>query len=308
MLLLTLITRKDTMIQYPAVNDLYSLSEHLGKAIWLNNWRQGFMAAFTAYFDASGHQEDPQMPLVSVAGFIAPPDVWNDFEVKWKDRLAKDGLTVFHMSECANCEYDFQQWRAREPDRQRLLRDLLEIIKPLSRKFGCTVPLKTYRERLDLELVEQFKFKAYVLAGRACAAKVRQWCERDGAPPLSRIQFFFERGDNWQPELRERLMDDGFGEPIFKPKRDLYRNGTLVEHGLIPFQAADVLAYITFLAQKFLIQGRDDWGDKESIRWVLEELEEHSVPGSLNNFTPQNLDGINSLMRVCSIDLLGWNG
>ena len=96
-------------------------------------------------------------------------------------------------------------------------------------------------------------FKAYVIAGSACASRVREWCRWERSPQHSQVQLFFERGDNWQRELRVQMIDDGHPEPIFKPKKDVYSKGTgeLIESGLIPFQAADVLAYLTYLNAKF---------------------------------------------------------
>jgi hypothetical protein len=282
----------------------YSLVEHLAKSVWFGRWREGLFAVFSVYFDASGQEEDPQMEFVSVAGFIAPVDVWIEFEKQWKARLGRDGLAVFHMSDCANYTYAFDGWQTKERERQNLLHDLIDIIKSLSRKFGCVIPSKLYKEKLSEELRLQFKFTAYVIAGRACAARVREWCERERSPKISRIQFFFERGDQWQPELKERLIDDSFPEPNFQPKHDRHsKTGELLEYGLVPFQAADVLAYLTFLAAKFDNRDMENWGPKEKIRWMLDELLD-GVNGQINYFTPTDLKGLEILMRANSHTLL----
>lgn len=42
---------------------------------------------FSAYFDASGFEGTE---FVSVAGFIANVNVWNDFENAWINLLAKE--------------------------------------------------------------------------------------------------------------------------------------------------------------------------------------------------------------------------
>ena len=283
-------------------NSPYSFIQHLSEAVFFSEWKQSFIVAFTAYFDASGHEEDPQMEVVSVAGFVAPSEVWNEFETKWKERIGQDGLQTFHMSACANLRYAFEGWQ--DLKRQRLLQDLINLIKPLSRKFGCTIPSKEYKAKLEETLRQQFNFTAYVIAGRACAARVREWTHRDTSPHIANVQFFFESGDKWQPELRERLLADGFPEPIFKPKNDRYSTtGTLIELGLVPFQAADMLAYIIFLAEKFYRRNTDNWGDKESIHWMLEELLT-AVEGQVNRFTLSDLQGLNVLMRASSVDLL----
>jgi hypothetical protein len=175
----------------------------------------------------------------------------------------------------------------------------------LSRKFGCTIPSKLYAQTLSASLREKFKFKAYVITGRARAARVREWSERERAPQVSNIQFFFEGGDNWQKEFKQRLMEDGFPEPIFKSKRDRYsRSKKLIEPGLIPFQASDVLAHIIFVAEKYYRRGKEDWDQKENIHWMLEDLES-AVEGPLNRFTPADLDNMELWMRANSVDLLG---
>lgn len=285
----------------------YSLSEHLANALWFSRWREGWFGVFTVYFDASGFEGTK---FVSVAGFIAPTEVWNDFETAWLKRLTddevfgEDGLPEFHMSACANYRYAFETWRGLESKRQNLLRDLMEILKKLSRKVCCVLNVPECRTRLDERLRDSFNCSAaYVIGGRGCAARVNEWCRKDGSPPLSRVQFIFEQGDGReiQADLRTRFLEDGYPEPIFKRKRNRYKNGTLVEERLIPFQAADILAYLTYLEAKFA--GRS-WGDKDGLRWMLQELS--NIPEQCVQFS-EFLGPFNSWMRACSHNLLGPN-
>lgn len=86
-----------------------------------------------AYFDAGGDQVD-QRYLV-VAGFVAPLTSWVDFEKRWRERLAADGLKYFHAVEFAHSRKEFDGWRDDEQRRRNLLSDLMEIIKThVSRK------------------------------------------------------------------------------------------------------------------------------------------------------------------------------
>jgi hypothetical protein len=266
-------------------------------------WREGFLVAFTAYFDASGDDTGKDTMVVSVAGFMAPTEVWMDIEGAWRESVNRAGIKKFHMVECANCTEEFAGWHERENDRQQLLRDLVKLMAPLTRKFSCAVPLKLYRETLSNEYVNEPLYKAYALAGRWCAGRVRQWVWQEKSPPLHRIGFYFERGDKWQNELSDQMVGDDLPEPNFKPKWDVYKNGELIENGLVPFQLADILAYLTFLQYKFELKQMDDWGKMKPIRWMLREIESR-VNGKLTYLTEKDIKGLNILIRASSADLL----
>ena len=68
----------------------------------------------------------------------------------------------------------------------------------------------------------------------------------------------------------------------------------------MPFQAADVLAYLTFLDAKFA--GRD-WRDKSSIRWMLDELA--PIPEPTVQLAEGLLNGLNEYLCVTTVSLLG---
>lgn len=51
----------------------------------------------TAYIDESGIGRDEA--YVCVGGYIAPDDVWKDFNAAWVNRLAESGLSYFHMTD-----------------------------------------------------------------------------------------------------------------------------------------------------------------------------------------------------------------
>src|SRR6185295_7690500 len=95
------------------VNSAYSLIEHLGKTLWASRWREGCLAVYSAYFDASGQETDK---YVAVSGFIVHANTWIDWERDWLECLVrreivnKHGDPEFHMSDCANCEYFFEGW------------------------------------------------------------------------------------------------------------------------------------------------------------------------------------------------------
>lgn len=177
------------------------------------------------------------------------------------------------------------------------------MLSDLGRKACCVIDVEQFKARIAVDLRDKFGLSAaYVLGGRACAARVKEWCWIDGAPPLSQVQFFFEHGDprELQLDLRFRLLSDEYPEPNFKRKRNRYKNGEVSDYGLVPFQAADVLAYLTFLDAKFA--GRD-WRDKSSIRWMLDELA--PIPEPTVQLAEGLLNGLNEYLCVTTVSLLG---
>lgn len=171
-------------------NFVYSPIEHLAKAIWFSRWRESSFAVFSAYFDASGQEETKTNLVVSMAGFVAPAEVWSDFDIEGRARLKEDGFDGFHMAHCANCVHEFEDWKDKKIERQRLLRSLVTLLKPLSRKFACAIPLKEYRTNLEQVYLEDPLFKAYSMAGRWCASRLRQWTWHEKYPSIDNVGLF----------------------------------------------------------------------------------------------------------------------
>jgi hypothetical protein len=245
---------------------------------------------FVACFDAGGKEDSA--PCITVAGFVAPVNAWIEFEQKWKERLAHDGLTYFHMVDFAHSTNEFSEgWKGNEPRRRRLLSDLMEIIVPnVSRKFSVSVESGSLEKHVDQDLRSHYLLNAFVLGARACAGKVLAWARRDKIN--TPIEFVFEEGDSGKGKLIERFQFDGFGTPIFRYKKDTTMKGIFHE-GFTPLHAADFLAYEMFQVAKR--RSIDRWG-WEQFRRVVGE------PGFL---TADNLDNWNMKLRV-SIDHARW--
>ena len=102
------------------------------------------MLELTAYFDESGHSDDPKCRFVGIGGLCAPLDNWVSFDQKWQAILDEkcDGVP-FHMNKFARGEEPFNDWRkARKDD---LLGALVRTIKSAEAKpFGAVVSLDAY--------------------------------------------------------------------------------------------------------------------------------------------------------------------
>lgn len=244
------------------------------------------MGMFTACFDASGSEDDPRTPFLTVAGFISTTDDWVDFSALWDERLGKDKIAYFRMSEFAHSEGEFKGWKNQEDRRRSLLTDLFNLIKSHAfRKFGCTVRISALKE-MNKDLRAQFYLTAYVLAGRHCAGDVLQWMIGEGqglhTTPLALI---FEEGDAGQSELRRRLEEDGF--PVnFRPKKDTTRETGMVEPGFVPLQAADILAYEMSLSTRRV----------NFDRWPTQEL--LSMPGRIGIYDEEDIPALEKDLRV----------
>jgi len=240
--------------------------------------------------DAGGKEEST--PWITVAGFVAPADVWIEFEQKWKQRLSDDGLTYFHMVDFAHFTNEFAHgWKDNEPRRRRLLADLMEIIvSNASRKFSVSIKSGSLEQHINPELREHYLMNAFVLAARGCAGKVLAWARRDRIK--TPIRYVFEDGDKGKGKLIERFEYDGFGTPDFEYKKDTTKKG-IFHQAFTPLHAADWLAYEMFQVAK---RGSID-------RWAWGEF--RRVVGEPAYMTEDNLDNWNMKLRV-TLDHARW--
>jgi hypothetical protein len=210
----------------------YSWVEHFAKICGGLEWRKILLSAFTCYFDASGTQHD-QLAL-AVAGFMSTAESWLEFEGVWKARLHKSGLKYFHRKEL-NLK-----------NHPGLLEDLASIIRDYAmRKFGMVVRVRELHSKVPKADYNKFDLNAYSYAGRACAAQVRMWASKEHLRSLPRL--VFAKGDAGRDQLETRLRKDGFTGVAFEPAKDEKDRKTgFIAPGVIPLQAADLLAYELF--------------------------------------------------------------
>ena len=82
----------------------------------------------TTAFDISNDESDDHGFMV-IAGFLGYAEHWREFDVKWRARLAQDGIEYFHMNRFAHSTEMFAGWNTQEPRRRKLMADLLDIIQ-----------------------------------------------------------------------------------------------------------------------------------------------------------------------------------
>jgi hypothetical protein len=238
---------------------------------------------FTACFDAGGSQHDQS--FLVVAGFISSANAWRRFDGVWRNRLAQDGLSYFHTVDFAQSTGQFKEdWKANEPRRQRLLADLMDIIrKHAFRRFGCAVDNELFMRYLPREQREEYFLNAYALASMDCTAQVLRWCRTQPAPVFHKVRFVFEDGDLGKGNLIKRFASDLAMTPIFESKKDkASENGKI--SAFTPLQAADFLAY------EILKGCKEMKGRQRNPRWGLEEFMQ--MPGELGTYDRENLEAL----------------
>jgi hypothetical protein len=244
----------------------------------------------TAFFDASGSEDDPQQPVFLVAGFAARVEDWVDFDRIWGAELRKYNLPYFHTWAFAHFEHPFDapEWKD-ESRRRSLYGSLLDIIKShVYRKFGSGVSMAPFKAVVPNRVKLAFHLSAYSLTGRAAAQKVyKWWCVQDGMP--DQIEYVFEDGDLGKGKLIKRLQADGYGVPVFKPKKDTVGPDGKVVKGYTPLQAADILCYETVLPYR-KVQCDEV---VPNLRWGFKQLE--TIPGDVGVFTVGNLAKLKEL-------------
>lgn len=60
-----------------------------------------------AYFDGSGYSKDPNSGHLTLAGYIGIDDAWSEFNVAWRNMLARHGCAYMHMIEAKHLDKEF---------------------------------------------------------------------------------------------------------------------------------------------------------------------------------------------------------
>ena len=156
-------------------------------------------------------------------------------------------------------------------------------------KVAIAVAKDVHDAHMSREIRAAFNLEAYPLAGRTVAKKVLEYAISFSSGHMPEL--VFEDGDLDKGLLMERLRQDGYPTPIFKPKKDtLDRKTGLIIRGYTPLQAADLWAYELFLGFK------NDRKDVpfESFRWPFRALDK--IPGEPGIFWEKDMQRTNSML------------
>ncbi len=224
----------------------------------------------TAYFDETGHSDDPYLSFASMAGFVAPLATWINFEEQWKDALENAQLSEpFHMKDFAHSVGQFKSWKGAETKRRLSLGRLVEIIRETrATPIGAAVSLR------DFESLTQAQRTMYRDPYHACF----QLCTRGAAiqavfePPEEKVAMVYafneEYGTNknggaeqlWQAMKEHVTLDCDMNA-----RMGSYASSTPSE--LCPLQAADLFAYELCHEFENRIKRPND-----RMRWALRQI------------------------------------
>lgn len=211
--------------------------------------RKVFMAAITAYFDASGDPDDT--PVLSLGGIISTADQWISFSEAWNECLRHFEVSALHMKDFAHFKGEFESWKYDEPRRRRFLKWLLEIIEVHALfTVAATVWMSDYQSVDKRYQLNEF-MKPYTVAASTCVGAISKWAAARGNDAAD-IAYIFEKGDTDQDDVN-RCWNANFSEyrlsPIFLKKADQLPNRLTVEP-IRPFEAADLLSYESLQTNK----------------------------------------------------------
>ena len=220
----------------------------------------------TAYFDETGHADDPALAFAGMAGFVAPRGAWVNFEAHWQDALKNAGLNEpFHMREFAHSIGQFRNWKGKEELRRRFLGRLLEIILETGAKpIGAVVSLRDFE---TLTEAQQLQFKnPYFVCFQTCTrgAAIRAVFEHPGETVDMVYALNTEFGTN-REGLAERLWQAIKENYEHRNRMGAYCSSTPAEK--CPLQAADLFAYE--LCHEFENQINRP---TDSMRWALGQI------------------------------------
>jgi hypothetical protein len=260
-----------------AIEDLARICCARGK-----DWSDVLMGLMGS-FDASG-DESSQLIMV-VAGFVSSAKDWGEFSEKWVERLKRDGITCWHMKEFSGSQGEFSHLKGDEPRRRALQSDLMDlIISHTYRKFGIVVTNETFRNTITQQTRDEWHLNAYSLAGRSCAKQINEWMLEEPGFRSSSLALVFEEGDVGAGKLHNRLVEDGYQAPDFRPKRDQVTPEGVLKPAFVPLQVADWLANEVFLEVKRM-------GEADRIhdtRWGLIQFDARK-PGVIGTYKVEDL-------------------
>ena len=288
------------------VGEGYSPLRHLASIIW-PPWidrANGIFAMLAFALDAGG---DENTDFLTVAGFASSTVHWDDFTIKWKSRLDRDGIEFFRAVDANSFRGPFQHWFNRTDRiqlREKLFADLMELIQSHAYwKVAATIVNRDFRIS-NSEMRQRFVESAYSLAARTCEKYGRHWLLKDWKScPNTEAAFILEAGDRGQSKLQERLRKD-YGQipPNFRPKKDTLRDDGVMEYGFIPLQAADWFAWEMNRAT------RDSYAqkleDESQLRWPMQQFLRKPI-GYLGFYALEDLQRMDDMITLES-EIVSW--
>ena len=199
-----------------------------------------FVAEFTAYFDESGTHEGSE--AVAVAGYLSTPELWEKFEVEWREALGDFGIEFFHMTDFAARRQQFAGWP--EEKRRACLSRLVDITnRHVIASAGTVIPVSDYQAVFSKK-ADHFVGGPYGVAAMVCFSEMAKMFKLIGVH--GQVAYVFESGAQGSGQVQKAftwLEQDPGSKAQYRLLSLSFQN----KRQFCPLQAADILAYELYL-------------------------------------------------------------
>jgi hypothetical protein len=188
-----------------------------------------------AYLDESG---DRDTAILAVAGYVATGEEWRRFSRDWLGALRANSVDLLHMVDLEAGNPPFDGWtRKRRHD----------LFKRLSGILNARVVFQTWAavdvkecERVIAECDKDLIASPYVLCAVLCMLFISNWARAHWKK--EQVVLFFEEGRPFSGDMF-RLWHQAVCKPWLRERYKLAAIQKESKKELVPFQAADCLAY-----------------------------------------------------------------
>lgn len=194
-----------------------------------------------AYFDETGHPDDPAREYVGISGFVAPAAAWQIFEAGWNDLLKNAGLKEpFSMKHLAHFKGQFKSWKSNEELRQLFIGSAVRlIVETGATPLGAIVSVSSFQ---TLTIQQRTSFlDPYYIAFQNCTRGAAVAAAFEADEKVAMIYAFnSEYGTNYGGRA-EQLWSAIKQYTDYGKWMDSYSSST--PDVLLSLQAADLLEY-----------------------------------------------------------------
>jgi hypothetical protein len=244
---------------------------------------------FTAYFDESGTHTNQGNDIIVVGGYLAKDTQWIEFEREWKEALAQEGVSLFHMKDFESRRGEFKESKGWTNERRiRFLQKLIGIIKRrMGSGVGIALSMSAYNEVI-VGTRGELLGNPYLFCVRGCLILVNYVSDKYNRPDP--VSYVIENGAGHNSKVNQAFREMYVSEEY----RTHFRLGSLEfkdKRESVQCQAADLWAYEIWKAScNFLTPGIT----KRPMRKSMQAL--RKIPNTITYYTKEHL--INFLATV----------
>lgn len=208
------------------------------------------MLMLRAYFDDSGHSQDPNDTVVCIGGCVSPVSAWEQLQPEWKRVLEDFKVPYLHMKEFAHSEGVFAEgWKGDEPKRTAFLGALMDTMDRHVMSVVSTTVLISDFNRLTAVQRQQMVDPHFMCLQDVFLASTITLHDK----PNEQVDIVFSNQSR-HVGLTERFLESAREEMSLGGRLGAFTWAS--PQSILPLQAADLVAYETrrFAKDLFLDQ------------------------------------------------------